>query len=66
MTEIGEYSVIDEKVDMFIDETNRKKWLIYPRNNLKTGWDIWILILMAYTATYFPYLICFYDSVGEK
>ena len=40
--------------------------MIHPRNQLKTCWDIWILLMMGYTATYFPYFICFYDSVGNK
>ena len=58
----GYVGVLDEQV---FDHASKKPWLIYPRNKYKTWWDIWILLLMVYTATYFPFLICFHESVGE-
>ena len=58
----GQMGVLD---DLIVDELNQKPWLLYPGNKYKNMWDVWILVLMVYTATYFPYLICFKDSSGE-
>jgi hypothetical protein len=34
-------------------------WLIYPNNNLKITWDVFILFLLIWTATVVPYNIAF-------
>jgi hypothetical protein len=39
----------------------KQKWLIYPTNKFKYGWDILIIILLVYTALYVPYKVCFID-----
>ena len=57
-----------DQVQFFKNErvTNLKeptaKWVIYPSYKYKQYWDIYIMVLMIYTATVFPVLTCFVDD----
>lgn len=43
---------------------SQAKWVIFPKNHLKQAWDIMIVILLLYTATYVPYKVCFEDGTS--
>jgi hypothetical protein len=37
-------------------------FIIMPHDKFKVFWNIVIITLLAYTATYMPYTICFFDD----
>lgn len=37
------------------------RWIIPPNSTFKTIWNMIIIVLLAYTATYMPYKTCFID-----
>lgn len=39
--------------------------MIYPYNGTKTAWDLWIMLLLIYTALFVPYQVCFMDETSE-
>lgn len=46
-------------------EQKKKSWLIYPHDERKMIWDVLIITLLLYTATYFVYSTCFYDKYSK-
>jgi hypothetical protein len=39
-------------------------FLIYPNSSFKIFWNIVIILLLFYTATWMPYQICFVDQTS--
>ena len=55
----------DEDERVYQKKLNNTKWLMFPKNKFKQGWDIWVMLLLIYTATIVPYTVCFYDETGD-
>ena len=49
-----------------IEDTEKKApippYIIEPEGRVKTLWDMLLIVLLAYTATYMPYKTCFIDE----
>jgi hypothetical protein len=52
----GKHVPLEEEID-----EKPCPFLIYPNSSFKVFWNIVIIILLLYTATWMPYQICFID-----
>jgi hypothetical protein len=41
-----------------------KKCIILPDNKLKNKWDLWVVLLLSYTALIVPVRVCFIDETS--
>jgi hypothetical protein len=39
--------------------------VIFPSNRIKRVWDLVIMVLLIYTATYVPFRVCFIDDGSD-
>ena len=39
--------------------------MIYPYNSYKLAWDLYVMILLIYTALFVPYQVCFMDTESD-
>lgn len=48
------------------EDENKTRWIILPDNKYKKIWDILIIIIILYSATFTPYNIAFIDSDSDE
>lgn len=48
-----------EKVKRMRARSHRKKWIIYPEDDWKGKWDLYITMILIFTCMSTPYLISF-------
>lgn len=54
--------------DSYVDNSEnlvKKGCMIYPYNGTKTAWDLWVMLLLVYTALFVPYQVCFMDETSD-
>ena len=54
----------DSDDDVLIHKYKPSRCVIMPGNKIKTAWDIIIIFLLIYTATFVPYQVAFIDDVS--